>query len=144
MVSLTVSHTKVPKLYFYKRVHFLSLLSLSTVLIHQSHSNTKILTLIPLIPTPNLLHSHPYSPHCHSDYYHSLNKKYDLTKAVPLFFFYRRSMFSKALTVTFSQQTLLVFSSMSQYFPSHKRNPSSSLILKVKTLDSVVSDRRKL
>ena len=144
MVSLTVSHTKVPKLYFYKRVHFLSLLSLSTVLIHQSHSNTKILTLIPLIPTPNLLHSHPYSPHCHSDYYHSLSKKYDLTEAVPLFFFYRRSMFSKALTVTFSQQTLLVFSSMSQYFPSHKRNPSSSLILKVKTLDSVVSDRRKL
>ena len=144
MVSLTVSHTKVPKLYFYKRVHFLSLLSLSTVLIHQSHSNTKILTLIPLIPTPNLLHSYPYSPHCHSDYYHSLNKKYDLTEAVPLFFFYRRSMFSKALTVTFSQQTLLVFSSMSQYFPSHKRNPSSSLILKVKTLDSVVSDRRKL
>ena len=141
---MTVSHTKVPKLYFYKRVHFLSLLSLSTVLIHQSHSNTKILTLIPLIPTPNLLHSQPYSPHCHSDYYHSLNKKYDLTEAVPLFFFYRRSMFSKALTVTFSQQTLLVFSSMSQYFPSHKRNPSSSLILKVKTLDSVVSDRRKL
>ena len=36
------------------------------------------------------------------------------------------------------------FSSMSQYFPFHSKNPNSSLISKIKTLNSVVSDRRKL
>ena len=39
------------KLYFYKCTHFLLFLSLSTVLIHQFHSYTKIPTLIPRIPT---------------------------------------------------------------------------------------------
>ena len=48
------------KLYFYKCTHFLLFLSLSTVRIHQFHSYTNILTLIPLIPTlipriPNLI-----------------------------------------------------------------------------------------
>ena len=35
----------------YKCTHFLLFLSLSTVIIHQFHSYTKILTLIPRIPT---------------------------------------------------------------------------------------------
>ena len=39
------------KLYFYNWTRFLLFLSLSTVIIHQSHSYTKILTPIPLIPT---------------------------------------------------------------------------------------------
>ena len=65
-------------LYFYKCAHFLLFLSLSTVLIHQFHSYTKILTLIPLIPTLNSPHSHsdsphshPYRPHSHPDSLHS-------------------------------------------------------------------------
>ena len=52
LVSLIVSHIKVSKLYFYKCTHFLLFLSLSTILIHQFHPCTKILTLIFLIPTP--------------------------------------------------------------------------------------------
>ena len=56
LVSLIVSHTKVS---------FLLFLSLPTVFINRFHSYTKNLTLIPLIPTPNSLHSHPDSPHCH-------------------------------------------------------------------------------
>ena len=51
LVSLIVSHTKVSKLYFYKCIHFLLFLSLSTVLIHQFHPYTKIPTLIPRIAT---------------------------------------------------------------------------------------------
>ena len=39
------------KLYFYNWTRFLLFLSLSTVIIHQFHSYTKILTPIPLIPT---------------------------------------------------------------------------------------------
>ena len=54
------------KLYFYKCVHFLLFLSLSTVLIHQFHFYTKILTLITLISKPISSHSHPYSLHHHS------------------------------------------------------------------------------
>ena len=53
------------KLYFYQCAHFLLFLSLPTFFIHHFHSYTKILTLITLIPTPNLLHSHPDSPHSH-------------------------------------------------------------------------------
>ena len=56
------------KLYFYKCVHFLLFLSLSTVLIHQFHFYTKILTLITLISTPissHSHHSHPVSSHSH-------------------------------------------------------------------------------
>ena len=41
------------KLYFYKHTHFLLFLSLSTVVIHQFDSYTKILSLILLIPTVN-------------------------------------------------------------------------------------------
>ena len=40
------------KLYFHKCTHFLLILFLSTVLIHQYHSYTKIPTLIPFISTP--------------------------------------------------------------------------------------------
>ena len=40
------------KLYFYKCSHFLLLSSLSIFFIHHFHSYTKILTMIPLIPTP--------------------------------------------------------------------------------------------
>ena len=65
IVSLIVSHAKVSKLYFYKCAHFLLFLSLSTVLIHQFHSYTKILTLMSFIPSPNSPHSHCYSPHSH-------------------------------------------------------------------------------
>ena len=55
---------KVSKLYFYKCAHFLLFLSLSTVLVHQFHSYTKILTLIPLIPTtiPHILTMIPRIP----------------------------------------------------------------------------------
>ena len=67
LVSLIVSHTKLSKLYFYKCAHFLLFLSLSILLIHQFHSYSKIVTLIPLIPTPNCLYSYPYSPHYHPD-----------------------------------------------------------------------------
>ena len=66
-----VSHTKVSKLYFYKSAHFLLFLSLSTFLIHHFNSYTKILTLIPLISTPNSPHSHLYSLHFHPDSPHS-------------------------------------------------------------------------
>ena len=65
LVSLIVSHTKVSKLYFYKCAHFFLFLSLSTVLIHHFHSYTKILALIPLIPSPNSQHSHPDFLHSH-------------------------------------------------------------------------------
>ena len=71
LVSLIVSRTKTSKLYFYKSTHFFFFLSLSTVPIHQFHSYTKILTLIPLIPTPSSPHSHPYSSHSHPDSPHS-------------------------------------------------------------------------
>ena len=40
------------KLYFSKCAHFLLFLSLSTVLTHQFHSYTKILTLIPSLSSP--------------------------------------------------------------------------------------------
>ena len=46
------------KLYFYQCALFLLFLSLSTFFIHHFHSYTKILTLIPLIPTPSSLHFH--------------------------------------------------------------------------------------
>ena len=52
LVFLIVSHTKVSKLYFHKCAHFFLSLSLSTFFIHHLYSYTKILTLIPLIPTP--------------------------------------------------------------------------------------------
>ena len=65
LVSLITSHTKVSKLYFYKCEHFLLFLSLSTVIIPQFHSYTKILTRVLLIPTHSSLHSHPDSPHSH-------------------------------------------------------------------------------
>ena len=75
------------KLYFYKCAHFLLFLSHSTFFIHHFHSHAKILTLIPLIPTPNSphshpdsMHSHPYSshfqpdsPHCHHSHLDSPN-----------------------------------------------------------------------
>ena len=48
--------------YFYPSPHFF---------FHHFHSYTKILTLIPFIPTPNSLHSHPASPHFHSYFPHS-------------------------------------------------------------------------
>ena len=35
------------------------------IFIHHFHSHTKILTMIPLFPTPNSPHSHPDSPHFH-------------------------------------------------------------------------------
>ena len=53
------------KLYFCKCTHFLLFLSLSTLFIYHFHSYTKILTLSPLIPTPNFSHFHPDSPHSH-------------------------------------------------------------------------------
>ena len=65
LVSLIISHTKESKLYFYKYAHFLLFLSLSTVIIPQFHSYTKILTRVLLIPTHSSLHSHPDSPHSH-------------------------------------------------------------------------------
>ena len=55
--TLIVSHTKVSKLYFYKCVHIILFLSLSTCFTHQFHSYTKILTLILVIPTLNSPHS---------------------------------------------------------------------------------------
>ena len=55
LVSLIISHTKVSKLNFHKCTHFLLFLSLSTVIIRQSHSYTKVLTLIPLIPIISLI-----------------------------------------------------------------------------------------
>ena len=55
LVSLIISHTEVSKLNFHKCTHFLLFLSLSTVIIRQSHSYTKILTLIPLIPIISLI-----------------------------------------------------------------------------------------
>ena len=48
------------KLYFYKCAHFLLFLSFSTVIIHQFHSYSKIVTLIPLIP--NLIPHIPIIP----------------------------------------------------------------------------------
>ena len=51
MFSLTVSHTKVSKVHFYKCALFFLSLSLFTFFIHHFHSYKKILTLIPLIPT---------------------------------------------------------------------------------------------
>ena len=77
LVSLIVSHTKVLKLYFHKCTHLLLFLSLSTVLSQQFHSHTKILTLIPFIPTPNSPYSHPYSPHSHTDSLHSYHSHPD-------------------------------------------------------------------
>ena len=65
--TLIVSHTKVSKLYFYKCVHIILFLSISTCFTHQFHSYTKILTLILVIPTLNSPHSHPYSSHSHPD-----------------------------------------------------------------------------
>ena len=59
------------KLYFCKCSHFLLFLSLSTVLIPQFNSSTKIFTLIPMIPTPNSPHSHPDSSHSQPDSLHS-------------------------------------------------------------------------
>ena len=59
------------KLYFYKCAHFLLFLSLSTALVHQFHSSTKIFTLIPLIPTTNFPHSLSYSPHPHPNSWYS-------------------------------------------------------------------------
>ena len=66
------------KLYFYKCAHFLLFFSLSTFFNHYFHSYMKILTKIPLIPTPNSphsrpdsLHSYPYFPHSHRDSPHS-------------------------------------------------------------------------
>ena len=63
----------------YKKKHTVScFLSLSTVIIHQFHSYTKIVTLISFIRTPSSPHfhpdsphSHPYSPHSHPDFPHS-------------------------------------------------------------------------
>ena len=69
--TLIVSHTKVSKLYFYKCVHIILFLSLSTCFTHQFHSYTKILTLILVIPTLNSPHSHPYSSRSHPDSPHS-------------------------------------------------------------------------
>ena len=53
LVFLTVSPTKVSKLYFHKCSNFLLFLSLSTLFIHQFYAYTKILILIPFIPTPH-------------------------------------------------------------------------------------------
>ena len=52
---LIISHIKVSKLNFHKCTHFILFLSLSTVIIRQFHSYTKILTLIPLIPIISLI-----------------------------------------------------------------------------------------
>ena len=62
------------KPYFYKFAHFFLFLSLTTVVIHQFHSYTKILTLIPLIRTPSFPdshHSHLDSSHSHPDFHPS-------------------------------------------------------------------------
>ena len=86
LVSLIVSHTKVSKLYFYKCTHFLLFLSLSTVLIHQFHSYTKIPTLIPRIPTlishiPTLI-----PPRSHSDSQHSCHSPHSIPRfPIPTF-----------------------------------------------------------
>ena len=59
----------------YKKKHTVScFLSLPTVIIHQFHSYTKIVTYIPFIPTPSSLHSHPDSPHSHPDFHHFLHE----------------------------------------------------------------------
>ena len=71
LVFLIVSHTKVSKLYFHKCAHFFLSLSLSTFFIHHLYSYTKILTLIPLIPTPNSPHSHSFPLHSYPDFPHS-------------------------------------------------------------------------
>ena len=81
LVSLIISHTKVSKRYFYKCAYFLLFLSLSTVIIRQFHSYTKILTRILFILTHSSSHSHsdshhshpdsPYSHHSHPDSSHS-------------------------------------------------------------------------
>ena len=56
----------------YNKKHTVScLLFLSTVVINQFHSYTKILTLISFIPTPSSLHSHPDSLHSHHNSHHS-------------------------------------------------------------------------
>ena len=63
----------------YNKKHTIScLLSLSSVIVYQFHSYTKILTLIPFIPnhrSPHSYldspHSHPNSHHCHPDSSHS-------------------------------------------------------------------------
>ena len=47
----------------YKKHTVCCFLSLSTVIIHQFHSCTKNLTLIPFIPTPSSPHFHPDFPH---------------------------------------------------------------------------------
>ena len=58
----------------YNKKHTVScFLSLPTVIIHQFHSYTKILTIIPFIPTPSFPYSRPESPHLlhfHPDSYH--------------------------------------------------------------------------
>ena len=62
------------KPYFYKFAHFFLFLSLTTVVIHQFHSYTKILTLVPLIRTPSFPdshHSHLDSSHSHPDFHPS-------------------------------------------------------------------------
>ena len=48
----------------YNKKHTVScFLSLPTVIIHQFHSYTKILTIIPFSPTPSFPYSRPESPH---------------------------------------------------------------------------------
>ena len=69
----------------YNKKHTIScFLSLSTVIIRQFHSYTKILTLILFIPTPSSPHSHPDSqhfphsnPHSHHFYPDSLHSHPD-------------------------------------------------------------------
>ena len=56
----------------YNKKHTVScFLSLFSVIIHQFHSYTKNVTLIPFIPTPSFLHSQPNSHHSHPDFLRS-------------------------------------------------------------------------
>ena len=56
----------------YNKKHTVScFLSLFSVIIHQFHSYTKNVTVIPFIPTPSFPHSQPDSHHSHPDSLHS-------------------------------------------------------------------------
>ena len=58
-------------LHFFKKHTVSCFLSLSTIIIPQFHSYTKIVTLISFIRTPSSPHFHPDSPHSHPDSAHS-------------------------------------------------------------------------
>ena len=108
VVSLTVSHTKTSKLYFYKCAHFLLSLSLWHSPLFPAFQPWFLAfsPLFPAFPTwfpvfpahsthsqhpphshPDSLHSHPDSPHSHPDSLHSYDSPHSILRfPIPAFF----------------------------------------------------------